>query len=42
MGSTGGGRDQWKRPLMGKIADEYVMSVYLPTKTRTTKTLRKY
>jgi UDP-N-acetylmuramoyl-L-alanyl-D-glutamate--2,6-diaminopimelate ligase len=24
MGSTGGGRDQWKRPEMGKIADEYV------------------
>lgn len=23
MGSTGGGRDQWKRPEMGKIADEY-------------------
>ncbi len=22
MGSTGGGRDQWKRPEMGKIADE--------------------
>ncbi len=23
MGSTGGGRDQWKRPQMGRIADEY-------------------
>jgi UDP-N-acetylmuramyl-tripeptide synthetase len=23
MGSTGGGRDQWKRPLMGQIADDY-------------------
>ena len=23
MGSTGGGRDQWKRPEMGKIADAY-------------------
>jgi UDP-N-acetylmuramoyl-L-alanyl-D-glutamate--2,6-diaminopimelate ligase len=22
LGSTGGGRDKWKRPLMGKIADE--------------------
>ncbi|MEI7719676.1 MAG: UDP-N-acetylmuramoyl-L-alanyl-D-glutamate--2,6-diaminopimelate ligase [bacterium] len=29
MGSTGGGRDQWKRPLMGKIADELCDSVYL-------------
>ena len=23
LGSTGGGRDPWKRPAMGKIADEY-------------------
>jgi UDP-N-acetylmuramoyl-L-alanyl-D-glutamate--2,6-diaminopimelate ligase len=23
LGSTGGGRDAWKRPLMGKIADEF-------------------
>ena len=23
MGSTGGGRDQWKRPAMGKLADKY-------------------
>jgi len=23
LGSTGGGRDKWKRPLMGKIADEH-------------------
>ncbi len=23
LGSTGGGRDAWKRPAMGKIADEY-------------------
>lgn len=23
MGSTGGGRDKWKRPQMGKIADQY-------------------
>ena len=29
LGSTGGGRDQWKRPLMGKIADELCDSVYL-------------
>ena len=29
MGSTGGGRDQWKRPLMGSIADELCDSVYL-------------
>ncbi len=29
MGSTGGGRDQWKRPAMGQIADEICDSVYL-------------
>jgi UDP-N-acetylmuramyl-tripeptide synthetase len=29
MGSTGGGRDQWKRPLMGKIADELCSAVIL-------------
>ncbi len=23
LGSTGGGRDSWKRPILGKIADEY-------------------
>ncbi len=23
LGSTGGGRDTWKRPVLGKIADEY-------------------
>lgn len=23
LGSTGGGRDKWKRPLLGKVADEY-------------------
>lgn len=29
IGSTGGGRDQWKRPEMGKIADEYCDVVIL-------------
>jgi UDP-N-acetylmuramoyl-L-alanyl-D-glutamate--2,6-diaminopimelate ligase len=29
MGSTGGGRDQWKRPMMGQIADELCSSVIL-------------
>lgn len=29
MGSTGGGRDQWKRSEMGKIADEYCDTVFL-------------
>ncbi len=24
LGSTGGGRDKWKRPLMGAVADEYL------------------
>jgi UDP-N-acetylmuramoyl-L-alanyl-D-glutamate--2,6-diaminopimelate ligase len=23
LGSTGGGRDAWKRPVLGKIADDY-------------------
>lgn len=29
MGSTGGGRDKWKRAEMGKIADEYCKTVIL-------------
>jgi UDP-N-acetylmuramoyl-L-alanyl-D-glutamate--2,6-diaminopimelate ligase len=29
MGSTGGGRDKWKRPEMGKIAEEYCDTVFL-------------
>lgn len=29
IGSTGGGRDQWKRSEMGKIADEYCDIVFL-------------
>lgn len=29
MGSTGGGRDQWKRKEMGKIADELCSAVFL-------------
>ncbi|MEI6864029.1 MAG: UDP-N-acetylmuramyl-tripeptide synthetase [Candidatus Adlerbacteria bacterium] len=29
MGSTGGGRDQWKRPLMGTIADELCSHIFL-------------
>ncbi len=29
MGSTGGGRDQWKRPQMGKIADELCSAAIL-------------
>ena len=29
LGSTGGGRDAWKRPAMGTIADEYCASAYL-------------
>ena len=29
LGSTGGGRDAWKRPAMGAIADEYCASAYL-------------
>jgi UDP-N-acetylmuramoyl-L-alanyl-D-glutamate--2,6-diaminopimelate ligase len=27
LGNTGGGRDTWKRPAMGKIADEYCTTV---------------
>jgi UDP-N-acetylmuramoyl-L-alanyl-D-glutamate--2,6-diaminopimelate ligase len=29
LGSTGGGRDKWKRPEMGRIADEYCDSIIL-------------
>ena len=29
LGSTGGGRDKWKRPLMGKIADELCAVAFL-------------
>ncbi len=29
MGSTGGGRDQWKRPEMGRIADKYCQVIFL-------------
>jgi UDP-N-acetylmuramoyl-L-alanyl-D-glutamate--2,6-diaminopimelate ligase len=29
MGSTGGGRDQWKRKEMGRIAEEYCDVVFL-------------
>ncbi len=29
LGSTGGGRDKWKRPLMGKAADEYADTAIL-------------
>ena len=29
MGSTGGGRDQWKRPEMGAIADHYCDMIIL-------------
>ncbi|MDE1924891.1 MAG: UDP-N-acetylmuramyl-tripeptide synthetase [Patescibacteria group bacterium] len=29
LGSTGGGRDTWKRPALGKIADEFCDSAYL-------------
>jgi len=29
LGSTGGGRDRWKRPVMGKIADENCGTVIL-------------
>ena len=29
LGSTGWGRDAWKRPAMGAIADEYCASAYL-------------
>jgi UDP-N-acetylmuramoyl-L-alanyl-D-glutamate--2,6-diaminopimelate ligase len=29
LGNTGGGRDSWKRPLMGKIAEEHCTEVIL-------------
>ncbi len=29
LGSTGGGRDVWKRPVLGKIADEYADSIII-------------
>lgn len=29
LGNTGGGRDTWKRPEMGKISDEYATTVFL-------------
>jgi len=29
LGNTGGGRDTWKRPLMGKIAEEYCAEIIL-------------
>ncbi|MDP4020691.1 MAG: UDP-N-acetylmuramyl-tripeptide synthetase [Candidatus Adlerbacteria bacterium] len=29
LGSTGGGRDKWKRPLMGKIADDHCAMAFL-------------
>jgi len=29
LGSTGGGRDKWKRPLMGNIAEQYADAVFL-------------
>lgn len=29
LGSTGGGRDSWKRPVMGKIADTYCDEIIL-------------
>ena len=29
LGSTGGGRDKWKRPVMGKIASEYCDTIIL-------------
>ncbi len=29
MGATGGGRDAWKRPVMGRIAEEYCESIIL-------------
>lgn len=29
LGSTGGGRDGWKRPVLGKIADEYADEIIL-------------
>jgi UDP-N-acetylmuramoyl-L-alanyl-D-glutamate--2,6-diaminopimelate ligase len=29
FGATGGGRDTWKRPAMGKVADEFCVAAYL-------------
>jgi UDP-N-acetylmuramoyl-L-alanyl-D-glutamate--2,6-diaminopimelate ligase len=29
LGSTGGGRDTWKRPKMGEIADKYCQGIIL-------------
>lgn len=29
LGATGGGRDKWKRPEMGKVADEYCEEIIL-------------
>lgn len=29
LGATGGGRDHWKRPLMGKIAEQYCAEIIL-------------
>lgn len=29
LGSTGGGRDSWKRPVLGKIADEYCEEIII-------------
>lgn len=29
LGSTGGGRDGWKRPVLGKIADEYCQDIII-------------
>lgn len=29
LGGTGGGRDHWKRPLMGEIADRYCQQIFL-------------
>jgi len=29
LGSTGGGRDKWKRPLMGEMADKYCSEIIL-------------
>src|SRR3989338_3845863 len=29
LGNTGGGRDTWKRPVMGEIADRYCMEIIL-------------
>lgn len=31
FGSAGGGRDKWKRPALGKVADEFCDVIYLTT-----------